>query len=43
MVCSTVFFKKNSTVTYCFYKLVEFSIKFPAIHVYVNRKKIYQN
>ena len=35
------FSKKNtSTLTYCFYQLVEFSIKFPVI--YVNVKKIYQ-
>jgi len=40
-VCSTSFFEKTSTVTYRFYKLVEFSIKCPAI--YVNIKKIIKN
>jgi len=32
------FRERKSTVTYYFYKRVEFSIKFPAI--YVNKKKI---
>jgi len=40
-VFSTSFLeKKTSTMTYCFYYLVEFSVKFPTISV--NIKQIYQ-
>ena len=40
-VCSTSFFAKTRTVAYCFYQIVESSIRVPAI--YVNMKKTIEN
>ena len=40
-MCSRSFFEKPSTVTYCLYKLIEFSIKLPVM--YVNIKKNIEN
>ena len=39
-VFNIIFLEIKSTVTYCFYQLVEFSIKFPAIYVNTKIKSI---